>query len=135
MKELLCLSIRIDQYIEMQGNTGRVRMICFHGEVKSELFEGKVMPGGVDTQIKEHGKDNYLSARYVLEGADYTGKSCRIFIENNGWDLENGDPIQTYPKILTDSAALAWLEEASLCGTVRETDGILYARIFDCSID
>lgn len=130
MQEVLCLKIEMDEYVEVHGQRGRARMICFHGEVNSELFHGKVMPGGVDTQIRETGGENRLSARYILEGTDYTGKNCRIFIENNGTDPEQGDMIQTKPHILTDSEALSWLENADLSGTVSETDGVLYARIY-----
>ena len=130
MQEVLCLRIEFDEFLEVHGHKGRVRMICFHGEVDSQLFQGKVMPGGVDTQIREMGEVNRVSARYILEGRDYTGDSCRIFIENNGMDPENGDSIQTRPRIITDSIALSWLENADLYGTVSEQQGILYARIY-----
>lgn len=64
------------------GNT--VIMIPFTGSVTGKYFEGRVLSGGVDTQIiGKHGRHT-LSARYMLEGKDYKGNSCKIFIENNG---------------------------------------------------
>lgn len=130
MQEILCLKIEFDESLEVHGQNGRARMICFHGEAESRLFRGKVMPGGVDTQIRGIGEVNRVSARYILAGKDYTGEDCRIFIENNGVDPENGESIQTQPRIITDSVALSWLENADLNGTVSEINGILYARIY-----
>ena len=69
-----------------------------------------------------------MSARYMLEGIDSEGQSCRIFIENNGTDI-NGD-IQTTPMILTDSKVLAWLETAELTGRLDFAGEEMIIRIF-----
>lgn len=91
-------------------------MIAFSGEADGPYFSGKILPHGVDTQKSEAGKPLQLSARYMLEGIDCTGKQCCLFIENNG--EEAGGQIVTKPRIYTDSESLSWMEGAALCGTV-----------------
>jgi hypothetical protein len=59
-------------------------MILFHGDADCDNFHGKVLPGGVDTQVQYQGEKRSLSARYILEGTDIDGCSCRIFVENEG---------------------------------------------------
>ena len=41
-----------------------------------------------------------------------------MFIENNGVS-EEGRELRTKPEIVTDSAALAWLESAELVGEIE----------------
>ena len=103
-------------------------MIAFSGEADGAYFRGKILPHGVDTQKSEEGKPLQLSARYMLEGIDYTGKQCRLFIENNG--EEAGGQIVTKPRIYTDSESLSWMEGAALCGTVESCgEGQVMIRI------
>jgi hypothetical protein len=54
----------------------------------------------------------------MLEGKDYTGESCKIFIENNGHMGKNlqGILFRTYPKIITNSKALDFLNHDILVG-------------------
>lgn len=111
--------MEIGDCIEVKGNTGTVRMILFSGDVEGSDFKGKILPGGVDTQRQLKDVPLQLSARYVLEGADRAGKSCRIFIENQGIADTNGQVRKTKPKIITDSADLSWLETADLTGTIE----------------
>ena len=66
-----------------------------------------------------------LSARYVLEGQDFTGQKCRIFIENQGCQGEIYRPF-----IVTDSQALAGWEEEELWDTVEGIPGGVCVRIF-----
>jgi len=84
-----------------------VTMIPFTGTVRGEIFNGRVLHGGTDTQRVNLSGVRHMSARYMLDGEDYTGAKCRIFIENNGWFEEMKMPFKTVPTFLTDSAALA----------------------------
>lgn len=100
-----------------EGNT--VTMINFHGTIESDIFKGKVLSGGVDTQVVKNGKGG-LSARYMLEGVDEDGKACKIFIENNGdFPADPKDELRTKPMFMTDSEKLKWLE----------TDDAVFGRI------
>ena len=84
MEEILRVMVRLDGISEVEGKTGAARMIAFSGEADGPYFSGKILPHGVDTQKSEAGKPLQLSARYMLEGIDCTGKQCCLFIENNG---------------------------------------------------
>ena len=120
-KLVLSIEVDIDETIEVKGSNGKATMIKFHGKSECENFKGEILPGGIDTQ-KQIGSGAFsLSARYILEGNDYTGTFCRIFIENNG-SFENGE-IKTKPIIITDSYALKWLETANLYGTISGREG------------
>lgn len=114
-KEVLTITIDITGSTEVKGKTGTSVMISFSGTADGELFHGKTISEGVDTQKEWYGSVRTLSARYVLEGIDYTGKECHIFVENNGEIIDG--VITTTPKIFTDSEALAFLETAKLKGT------------------
>lgn len=128
MEEILRVMVRLDGISEVEGKTGAARMIAFSGEADGPYFSGKILPHGVDTQKSEEGKPLQLSARYMLEGIDYTGKQCRLFIENNG--EEAGGQIVTKPRIYTDSESLSWMEGAALCGTVESCgEGQVMIRI------
>ena len=50
-----------------------------------------------------------MSARYMLEGKDFEGNGCKVFIENSGSTLSD-----LTPKIVTDSEALRFLQEQEL---------------------
>ncbi len=125
MKEILTILIAISGIQNVGNGKEWSQMILFGGEAKSEYFTGKVLPGGVDTQ---HGNDtiSYLSARYFLEGVDFKGDSCKIFIENNGCSKEQ----YTKPKIMTNSKALNFLNDADLKGKLDMSDGKLTIRIY-----
>jgi cephalosporin-C deacetylase-like acetyl esterase len=56
-----------------------------------------------------------------LEGNDYTGSHCRIFIENEA-DADEKE-ITTTPIITTDSQALSWLEKTKLEGRITDEKG------------
>ena len=85
-EEVLTVHVKIEKTIEMKSdNVDDVLMIMFNGSADGKYFKGEVLPGGIDTQIiGKFGDRHTLSARYMLEGKDYTGESCKIFIENNG---------------------------------------------------
>lgn len=107
LTEILTILISIMGMSHVEAGGEAVNMIPFGGEAVGPYFQGKVLPGGVDTQMKGN-----LSARYMLEGTDCDGQPCKIFIENNG---KFGEPY-THPTILTDSKALSFLNGAELLG-------------------
>jgi len=96
------------QVSQLKGPAGEVIMIPFSGTVKGEIFNGRVLPGGVDTQTVDQNGVRHMSARYMLEGLDKNGEKCRIYIDNNGWfPVEMSMPFKTIPTFFTDSQALA----------------------------
>lgn len=112
-EEVLTVHVKIEESIELNSDYGdSVKMIPFTGTVTGKYFEGKVLSGGIDTQIiGRFGDRHTLSARYMIEGTDYKGEECKIFIENNGSmdkDIKNA-LFRTYPKIITNSKALDFL--------------------------
>ncbi len=118
MREVLTIDVRLTGFHEVKGGTGEACMITFDGTASGPFFNGRILPGGVDTQKEFYGEPRSLSARYILEGTDDKGEKCAVFVENNGAMGEDG--IRTVPRILTDSASLRWLETAQLSGTVED---------------
>ena len=93
---------------QLKGPAGEVLMIPFSGTVKGEIFNGRVLPGGVDTQTVDQNGVRHMSARYMLEGIDKNREQCRIYIDNHGWFTgEMAMPFKTIPTFFTDSKALA----------------------------
>ena len=93
---------------QLKGQAGEVIMIPFSGTVQGEIFNGRVLPGGVDTQTVDQNGVRHMSARYMLEGTDKNGEPCRIYIDNNGWfSGEMSMPFKTIPTLYTDSKTLA----------------------------
>ena len=118
---ILKIHIDITQIIDVEGHDSSVKMILFGGYCNSPLFSGKILPGGVDTQrISTDGTINF-SARYILEGKDETGTSCKLFIENTATTIP-GEKLITHPRICTDSSRLKWLETADLYGEMCNDD-------------
>lgn len=129
MKEILTIQVCLEEIQDVKGQKFSARMIPFSGTAKGPYFQGKVLPHGVDTQRFLPGEKPRLSARYILEGQDYQGNPCRIFIENNGQEGPDG-VLRTCPALISDSPALGWLEEAELTGTVEGQDDGVLIRIF-----
>lgn len=118
MREVLTVRVRIKETYEVHGQHGLARMILFDGEGEGSGFYGKILPGGVDTQqVRDDGKLE-LSARYMLEGTDSSGKPCLVFIENVGIANDKSYIEKTHPKIRTNSTTLSWLETSVLLGTI-----------------
>ncbi len=128
-KDVLTVRVFITGCNEVKGGNATARMITFDGDCDCENFKGKILAGGVDTQREYKCAPFSLSARYMLEGTDREGKPCKIFIENNG-TLVNGEML-TQPKITTDSEALAYLESASLEGTVEGWEKGVIIHIYE----
>lgn len=109
---IMTISVKTFKAQSLEGKNSKVVMIPFKAEATGEYFCGKTVEYGIDTQ-KTTKNGFSLSARYMLEGTDCSGKKCRVFIENNGTSLEN-----CRPKIYTDSEALAFLEESLLTASI-----------------
>ncbi len=91
----------------LKGQAGEVVMIPFAGTVSGELLNGRVLPGGVDTQTVNQNGIRHMSARYMLDCVDKDGDPCRVYIENNGWFETQSMPFKTIPTFITDSQKLA----------------------------
>ena len=125
MREILTVNVSLNDVMKVKGTAGSACMVVFSGTADGPYFRGKILPHGVDTQMRTDGRPMTLSTRYILEGTDDQGKACRIFIENNGTE-DSDHVIRTRPVIITDSASLAWMEHADLHGTVESTaDGVI----------
>ena len=109
--EVLKLYIHVNGCEKVESECATVQMISFDGRCDGDYFRGEILPGGVDTQIYYKDQPSKLSARYLVQGIDHTGRGCRIFIENNGI-MYDGETI-TRPVIYTDSIALKWMETES----------------------
>lgn len=114
MKQLVLeIDVFITAFQAVESKAGKVFMIEFDAEADCEYFKGKTVAKSVDTQKYLASGEMGLSARYMLEGVDFKGLPCRIFIENNGPDL-----MHCTPKIVTNSEALSFLETDELCAEV-----------------
>jgi len=112
MRDKLIFEVTVDidpkLISQLKGPAGEIVMIPFGGMVKGDLFNGRVLPGGVDTQVVDQNGVRHMSARYMLEGTDNSGEQCRIYIDNNGWfSGEMAMPFRTIPTFFTDSKVLA----------------------------
>jgi len=97
-----------DEILELESPAEIVRMIPFGGTVRGEIFNGVVLPHGVDTRLIDVNGVNHMCAKYMLEGSDNTGAKCRIYVENNGFlPAAPTSQFKTIPTFYTDSKALA----------------------------
>lgn len=117
----------------LKTDRGEATIIPFGGTVSGEVFSGVVLPGGVDCQTVDANGVRKMCARYMLEGTDFTGAKCRVYIENNGW-FSGGTPtmpFRTIPTFLTDSEALAPLLHAGrFRGEGHPRDGGVLIKLF-----
>ncbi|MCR4923366.1 MAG: DUF3237 family protein [Lachnospiraceae bacterium] len=107
-------TVHINCYADYEVNCEGTlyKQILFDGNVTGACFNGRILPGGVDTQIINPDGKGSLCARYILEGKDSLGNDCRIFVENTA---EIGSQL-TFPKCCSDSSELSWLKDAELRG-------------------
>lgn len=133
-EEVLTVHVIPEEPITLNNDNGdTVVMIPFTGSVTGKYFEGRVLPGGIDTQIiGKQGGSHTLSARYMLEGKDYTGEPCKIFIENNGNIHKKINDIlfRTYPRMITNSKALEFLAREIFIGEGIPTETGLDIKIY-----
>jgi len=129
VKEILTIDVKILEPFTVQGSQSRITMLPFTGTASGEYFTGHTIGPGVDTQTFVPGPDGKetacLSARYMLEGKDFTGALCRIFIDNSKQDQDGWHPV-----LVTDSKALAGWEAADLVASVDPTDGGVRVRVY-----
>ena len=97
-KEELTINVDLTETHEVVGTQGKSLMVLFSGYADCENFKGKILSGGVDTQLVSKDFAHTLSARYTLEGKDCDGQNCKIFIENQG-TVENDGTLVTTPNI------------------------------------
>lgn len=110
-KPIMEFNILVDRasISQMEASVGKVTIIPFSGDVQSELFSGKVLPGAADIQVTNAAGIRHMCARYMFEGTDYTGAPCHLFVENNGYFERDHQPrpFEAMPTFMTDSPSLA----------------------------
>lgn len=126
--ELLRIYVNIVETMSLTSAAGSVQMILFDGYCRSNIFQGNILPGGVDTQVLKPDGSGSLSARYMLHGTDADGNSCKLFIENNAETGKEQPPV-TQPRIYTDNPRLKWLETADLYGKMLTENGQLVISV------
>ncbi len=117
---------------------GRRQLIPISGGIVTGRLTGKVLPGGVDSQIIRPDGFTELVARYAIQLDD----GCSVYIDNAGVrrvdpavaaEVANGkiaDPKYVYfvtvPTFETYDSKYAWLEKSIfLCRGVRLPDKVL----------
>lgn len=128
MEKIMEIEVALTGSQTVEGQAYKICMLPFTGVARGRYFTGRTVGEGVDTQkISKTGKV-LLSARYLLEGTDYQGNSCRVFVENNGCE-ENGTII-CRPQIVTDSLVLKEWETADLCAQVEGAENGVLVSIY-----
>lgn len=122
---LLTLRINCTDCQALDDPAGRVQMVLFTGTAEGPCFKGRILPGGVDVQEYTPDGRGMLHARYMLEGVDREGQSCRVFIDNSA--KVPGE--ETSPVIRTDSEALRRELAGRLVGRIRTDEEGLVIRI------
>ncbi len=126
MKEILTLFIFVANSFQVADDTQTVNMVGFTGHAEGPYFTGRILPGGVDTQ-RYTAEGGSLSARYMLEGMDSMGDSCRVFIENS---VTPGMPQgHTHPTLVTNSKALQQMTKGELTGRLTIQGDTIVIRI------
>lgn len=141
LEEIFSIEIKVDNPIVVGQDdiVGRRQLIpIISGEVSGKDFNGKVLPGGIDSQIIRPDGKCELSARYAIQLDDGTS----IYIENNGIrtvpveyveDVKNGkfvDPsvyyFRTVPTFETYNPKYKWLMDyIFVCYATRLPENVL----------
>lgn len=127
-KEILDISVFIQDINEVKTQGKVIKMLMFSGTCTGTMFEGEIMPGGVDIQIVDDDGNGTVCARYMLKGFDCQSNPCKIYIENIG-TIDSGE-MSTIPHIYTDSEALKWMETASLTAAFSMIDQVFHVKIY-----
>lgn len=122
---ILAIRVKCGEAYGVTGHKRDILMIPFEGTADGGSFSGHTIGVCVDTQQISKGGDAFLSARYMLEGEDYAGNPCRIFIENQGNDGAGYKPL-----LVTDSPVLSAWEDAPLRSTIEPADGGVMIKIY-----
>lgn len=121
---LLTIDVKCLDGVTVEGHSQTVVLVPFTGKAKGDFFNGEIVGSAVDTQRYKKDGTNSLSARYMIEGFDFKGKKCKIFVENN----VSGESWK--PSIVTDSEVLKDWESSNLRSTVEGVDGGVIVKIF-----
>lgn len=134
-KLILEIAVTIDEaeISRFDGPAGGVVMIPFDGTATGEMFNGRVLPGGVDTQRIDVNGILHMSARYMLEGTDRAGAPCKIFVENSAaFPKDAPMPFYTVPVFTTDSPSLApYLHRQAFRGEGHPRDNGVVIKLFE----
>lgn len=141
LEEVFSITIVVDKPIVVGHDNlvGRRQLIpIISGEVTGNGFTGKVLPGGVDSQIIRPDGKCELSARYAIQLDD----GATIYIENNGirtvpseyvGDVKSGkfvDPnayyFRTIPSFETYNEKYKWMmNHVFVCYATRLPENVL----------
>lgn len=134
LEQVMVVHVRTEEAIHLnQENGDSVVMIPFSGYATGPWFEGEIEKGATDTQIISADRSKHsLSARYIMNGKDHLGDPCKLYIENNGNFYEPNPHylFRTYPRIITSSAALKFLEQAIMVAEGTFTEKGLQIKIY-----
>lgn len=125
MELILSIQVLCTDAWAVEGKAQKVVMVPFTGSASGKYFNGKIIGSGCDTQKYPKNGEGTLSARYMLEGKDFTGADCRIFIENSNHDSDGWHPV-----IVTDSKALTDWEDIPLKADVTGAPGGVLVEIY-----
>lgn len=123
-EEVLTIRIVLTRYETQMEGALRVDKLFFTGWCETAYFQGTVLPEGCDVRRHDASGEVDVRAEYTLEGLDQNQKPCRIHIVNQRGELDWN------PVVTTDSAALAWLQDADLTAVVEEGEGGPTVRIY-----
>lgn len=117
-KLIMQIQIFIDnsRISSLEGRYGKVTMIPFTGHVKSEIFTGEIVPGGVDVQIENAAGNRNMCAKYMFRGTDKEGKEY----------------VDAFPRFITDSKILGeYLSQPRFRSEVWGTQKGVEVRVYD----
>lgn len=119
----MTIDVEIKGHFSVESDKKNATLIGFGGSGYGDYFKGEILPFAVDAQMTENDQ-TILSARYMLEGEDYLNKPCRMYISNVG----SMDSMR--PQIITDSKALAHMNEMTLSAKIESSEKGVIVRIY-----
>ena len=124
-KLIMQIQIFIDnsRISSLEGRYGKVTMIPFTGHVKSEIFTGEIVPGGVDVQIENAAGNRNMCAKYMFRGTD-KGYVSRTELQK--------EYVDAFPRFITDSKILGeYLSQPRFRSEVWGTQKGVEVRVYD----
>lgn len=104
-RDIFDIEISFRDYAELKTGENTVKIISFGGKCTGSFFEGEILPGGTDVQVLKKDGTGTVSARYIMQGADDSGRLCKVYIENEGI-IDKAGKMLTTPKVFTDCEEL-----------------------------
>ncbi|MBV5122124.1 DUF3237 domain-containing protein [Bacillus halotolerans] len=144
LKKFVSLDIKVDPPITIgETGLGLRRWIPIRSGTITGGVEGRILPGGADSQIIRADGRTDLSARYVIETADHE----LIYIENNGI-RQVSEPFRTQaaademidtehvyfrtvPTFETGSETYRWLHDRLFIGSAERTPDYVRLDIYE----